>query len=265
MAKSTGGAAGGAGGERRVVLVGRRGPVRRQALDGEGTCDADAGLVLVGAVVEVLDVGLAGDGGVDAALALDAGGPPGGVRLPSLGRPGWIGVAWDLPFLPGLAQGGIQRGAQGFQRGLRFLPQHVDLGIVGDGFQGDVRGAFVHEAVAHVVADGGVARGLAGDGLFFGAALAAVGEQVVGVFCRHEPGAREGEGDAGRVDGDPAAAPLLGDGGGGAGAAGRVQHEVARVGGHKDAALDNSLICLNNVNLVLGTCQIFSPEIRDFR
>ena len=45
--------------------------------------------------------------------------------------------------------------------------------------------------------------------------------------------------DAGGVDGDPAPAPLLGDVGRGAGAAGWVEHKVAGIGGHQDAAFDD--------------------------
>ena len=41
-------------------------------------------------------------------------------------------------------------------------------------------------------------------------------------------GAGKGKSDAGGIDSDPATAPLLGDVGGGAGAAGGVDDEVAR-------------------------------------
>ena len=79
---------------------------------------------------------------------------------------------------------------------------------------------------------------------FLDLAVAAVGEQVVGIACAHDAGAGKGEGDAGGVDGDPAAAPLLGDVRGGAGAAGGVEDEVAGVGGHEDAALNRRWSCL---------------------
>ena len=92
--------------------------------------------------------------------------------------------------------------------------------------------ALVHEALADVVVRGHFRRGLASERGFFDLAVAAVGEQVVGVASAHDAGAGEREGDAGGVDGDPAAAPLLGDVCGSAGAAGGVEDEVAGVSGH---------------------------------
>ena len=79
---------------------------------------------------------------------------------------------------------------------------------------------------------------------FLDLAVAAVGEQVVGVACAHDAGAGQRQGYAGGVDGDPAAAPLLGDVGGGAGAAGGVEDEVAGIGGHQDASFYDRLASL---------------------
>ena len=56
--------------------------------------------------------------------------------------------------------------------------------------------------------------------------------------------------------GDPAPAPLLGDIGGGAAAAGGVEHQVAGVGGHQEAALDDSVIRLNDVDLVVSELRL---------
>ena len=55
--------------------------------------------------------------------------------------------------------------------------------------------------------------------------------------------------DARGVDRDPAAAPLLSDVGGRAGAAGWIKNEVARVGCHENAALDHLGRCLNDIYL----------------
>lgn len=43
----------------------------------------------------------------------------------------------------------------------------------------------------------------------------------------HDVGTGQGQRDARGVDGDPAAAPLLGDSGGGAGAAGGIENKIA--------------------------------------
>ena len=91
---------------------------------------------------------------------------------------------------------------------------------------------------------------------FLGAAFAAVGEQIPGIARRHQPRARERQRDAAGVDRDPAPAPLLGDIGGGARAAGRIEHEVAGVGGHQDAAFDDPWLSLNNVDLIVAELQL---------
>ena len=109
-----------------------------------------------------------------------------------------------------------------------------------------MRHALVHEAVADVVVGGRVGGRLAGDVGFFQLPVAAVGEQVPGIARPHDAGAGERQGDAGGVDGDPAAAPLLGDVGGGARAAGGIKDEVAGVGGHEDAAFNDPRNCLYN-------------------
>jgi hypothetical protein len=66
-----------------------------------------------------------------------------------------------------------------------------------------------------------------------------LGEVVVGKSRGHEAGAGEGEGDARGVGGDPAAAPLLGDVGRRPRTASGVEDEVAGVGGHEEATLDD--------------------------
>ncbi len=120
-----------------------------------------------------------------------------------------------------------------------LLPDDVDLGVVGDGLQRDVRHALVDEAVADVAVHRLRTRRGAGDFGFLELAVAGIGEQVERIARAHDAGAGQRQRDARGVDRDPAAAPLLGDGGGGAGAAGWVEHEVAGVGGHQEAAFDN--------------------------
>ena len=91
---------------------------------------------------------------------------------------------------------------------------------IGDAAEGDVGHLAVGEALAQVA------------GLL-------VVEQVVGKGGAEQPGLGDIEGDARGVGGDPAPPPLLGHIGGGARTARRVQHQVAGVGGHQDAALDH--------------------------
>lgn len=75
-----------------------------------------------------------------------------------------------------MAQCGIQLLAQRLQLGLPLVPDDVDLGVVGDGFQGDVRHALIDKAVAdvalHRLAVGRRARGFG----FLGLRLATINE-----------------------------------------------------------------------------------------
>ena len=82
------------------------------------------------------------------------------------------------------------------------LVETVDVRVVGDGLEGDVGHGLVDEA---------------GLESFVG-----VLEGVVIEAGGHQPHLGQGDGDAGGVAGDPAAAPLLGDVGGGATPTGRV-------------------------------------------
>ena len=100
-----------------------------------------------------------------------------------------------------------------------------------------MRHALIDKTVADIAVNRLAAGCRAGNFGLFGLALARIGQQVKRVACAHDAGAGQGQRDARGVDGDPAAAPLLGDGGRGAGAAGRVEYEVAGVGGHENAAL----------------------------
>ena len=161
-------------------------------------------------------------------------------------------LARDFPLLPLLAEGGVEPGAEGLQGLLPRLPDHVDLGIVGDGFQGDVGHALVDEALANVAAGGCLRRRALRDLGFLALPLGAVGQQIPGIARAHDARPRQRERHAGGVDGDPAPAPLLGDVGGGARAAGWVQHEVAGVSGHQDTALDDFCIGLYDINFAFS-------------
>ncbi|KFB73207.1 MAG: hypothetical protein AW09_001544 [Candidatus Accumulibacter phosphatis] len=104
------------------------------------------------------------------------------------------------------------------------------------------------------------ARRTAGDFGFLELAFAGIGQQVERIAGAHDAGARQRECNARGVDGDPAAAPLLSDGRGGARAAGGVEDEVAGVGGHQHAAFDEFGSSLNDVNLV-GRRRCVTPRV----
>ena len=145
------------------VLVDAQYTVRRDALGGERPGDAHLGAVLVGLVVEVLVVGIGGDGGVDLLLAGDASDPPLGVKALRFVRPGLLGVAGNLPLLPRFAKHAVQLLSEGFQVLLRVLPDDVDLRVVGDVSQGDVGHPLVDEPLANIVVRGGFRGGPALD------------------------------------------------------------------------------------------------------
>jgi hypothetical protein len=89
-----------AGVDQLVVGTDGEDAVGREAFDGERPGDADGLLVLIGLVVEVLEVGLGGDGGVDFLLAGDALFPPFGVEALGFVGPVVVGVAGDFPIPP---------------------------------------------------------------------------------------------------------------------------------------------------------------------
>ena len=97
----------------------------------------------------------------------------------------------------------------------------LDVRVVGDGFERDVGHGLVDEAAAN--------------------ALARMCQLVVVEDGGHQSLLGQRQRHAGGVAGDPAPAPLLGDEGGGAAAAGGVEDQIAGVGGHEDASLEPPL------------------------
>ena len=169
-----------------VVFIDGQDAVGRQAFDRERPGDADLLLVLVGLVVEGFELGLGGDGSVDFLLAGDAGLPPVGVQFLRGIGPFSIDVSGDFPLLPLLAQRLVDLLTQRFKHLLELVPDDVDLGVVGNGLQRDVRHALVDKTLANV-AERGLAGGhCAGDFGFLDLAFAAVGEQVKGIAGAHD-------------------------------------------------------------------------------
>ena len=170
------------------------------------------------------------------------------MRVARLLAPGGVRLAGDLPFFPLFAQLRIEGRAQRLQRALPFFVNDVDLGIVGNGLQRDVRHTLIDEAQADIV------EGRRGGGAaiiqlrFLGLPFRAVGHEIIGVTRAHDARTRQSQGHARGIDGDPAAAPLLGHIGRGAGTAGGVQHQITGIGGHEDATFDDFRVCLNDIN-----------------
>ncbi len=134
-----------------------------------------------------------------------------------------------------------------------------DVGVVGDRLEHDVRHAPVDEALADVALGPVVGRCAAGQLGFLADAFLRVGEEVVGVLRRHQAGARQRQRDTRGVDRDPATTPLLGDVGGGAGAAGWVEDEVTGIGGHEQTTLDDFCCCLYHVDLSADKSSFTKP------
>src|SRR5690606_5644394 len=106
----------------------------------------------------------------------------------------------------------------------------------------------LRDALERDVRDGPVLEATGGVGAPVGGVVILDG--VVRERRGHEPLTGERERDAGRVDRDPAPAPLLRDERGRAAPARRVEDEVAGIGGHEEAALDDERVRLDDIKLV---------------
>jgi hypothetical protein len=119
---------------------------------------------------------------------------------------------------------------------------HVDLFVVRDGLQRDVRDPLVDKPFLDVAIKmsplplgEGWGEGADGLSLFF-RAFRRIGQQVVGILRGHQTRAGQRKRHTARVAGNPAASPLLGDVGRRAAAACRIEHEIARIGSHEEGA-----------------------------
>ena len=195
-----------------VVVIDSQNTMRTQAFHGERTGHANLLVIGVGLVVEVFKLGLGGDGLVDLLLPGDAGLPPIGVQLLRRVRPIGIGFARNLPLLPVLLERGVQLLAQRLQLRLPLVPDDIDLRVVGDGLERDVRHALIDKAVADVSLHGLRTRRGAGDFGFLELAFAGIGQQVKRITRAHDAGTGQRQCHARSINRDPAAAPLLGDG-----------------------------------------------------
>src|SRR5690606_27793546 len=114
-------------------------------------------------------------------------------------------------------------------RWMHALVDLIDLRIIRDGFERDVRNGLVNET------------GLQ--------AFVRILELVVVVARGHEALFGERDRDARGVAGDPAPTPFFGDKCSSAGAAGRVDYQITWISGHEHAALNNLRMGLDNKGL----------------
>ena len=167
-------------------------------------------------------------------------------------RPLVVRITRNLPLLPRLAEFFVQQFAQRFQLLLGLLPDDIDLRVVGDVPQRDVRNALVDEPLSHAAIGTRFGRRAPLNLRLLRLPLRAIGQQVVRIARAHNAGAGQRERHPRGVYGDPATAPLLGDISRCARAASRVENEVAGVGGHEYAAFYHLRVGLNHVSLVVG-------------
>ena len=87
-----------------VVLINPQQSVGRKAVYRKRACDTNFLFVMVRFVVEILEIGLGGDGSIDPLLPGDALLPPICMNPSNLRGPGVVSLAGDFPFLPGCAE-----------------------------------------------------------------------------------------------------------------------------------------------------------------
>src|SRR5271157_547164 len=151
----------------------------RKALDREWARYTHPRFVLVGVVVEKFHFGILGNRLVDFLLPGDTLLPQGPMQALDVVGPKGIGFAGDLPFLPTLAERGVQLGTQRLKLCLECLPNDVDLGIVSDRLKRNMRRALVDETLADIALCRRFRLNLARRLLLLEPALRRVGEIVV--------------------------------------------------------------------------------------
>src|SRR5207302_2062566 len=108
-----------------------------------------------------------------------------------------------------------------------MLPDHVDLGVVYDRFERDMRHALIYETMADVPLHGLGARRGVSDLSFLHLPIGGISQQVEWVARAHDARAGERQRHPRRVDSDPAPTPLLCDSGRRAGPTSRIEDEIA--------------------------------------
>ena len=135
----------------------------REAFDREWPCHAHAGFVFIRAVVEEFNISGLSDRLINPSLTRDALLPPSPVKASDVSGPSLAHLSWDFPFLPFSSERGIQFVAQRLEPSLEIFPDRVNRGIVGDGFERDVRHPLVDEALSYITMRRRIGLDLAND------------------------------------------------------------------------------------------------------
>ena len=133
-----------------IVFINCQNPVRGNAFHRKRSGHPDFFVVLIGFVVKVFGIRLGCNGGINFLLPGNAVFPPFRMKLHGFLRPFAVGIAGNFPFFPFLFEGVVDLAAKQFKRLLIFFPDDIDFGIVGNGFQGDMRDAFIDETLADI-------------------------------------------------------------------------------------------------------------------
>src|SRR5215831_19334146 len=91
------------------------------------------------------------------------------------------------PILPMIVERSVQAAPQRLQRLLPPLPDDIDLGVVGDRLQGDMRHPLIDETLANIVVGWCVFGGQAAGLTFLPLPLGAIGQQVIRIASPHNP------------------------------------------------------------------------------
>src|SRR5690606_24027740 len=133
-----------------VVFIDHKGSVRRNALNSKWSRYSYHPRILVGLVVQILELRPGRNRRVDLLLTLDAELPPLRVDPFCLIGPAVVGGARYLPFLPALAENRIQLLPERLKSFLKLFPDNINLCVVGNRAQCDPRYPMIDKALTNI-------------------------------------------------------------------------------------------------------------------
>ena len=110
-----------------------------------------------------------------------------------------------------------------------------------------MRNALIDEPLSYVTGRSFIRRELSREVGLLKLAFAGIRKQVVGKLRRHDPLPRERKRHSRRIDRDPPPPPFFAYQGRCSRSAGRIEHEIPRIGGHQEASLDDFHVRLDYI------------------